>query len=70
MNAKDNDCMIILEMDANAKVGKEIIKDDPNAMTSNGKIMLDIIERHNLFIANAKDMCDGVITIERVVNKS
>ena len=67
MNAKDNDCMIIIEMDANAKVGKEIIKDDPNDMTSNGKIMLDIIERQNLFIANAEDMCDGVITRERVV---
>ena len=49
MKAKDDDCLI--QMDANAKVGKEIIKDDPNQATNNGKLMLDIIERQKLKIA-------------------
>ena len=51
MKAKDDDCLILIQMDANAKVGKEIIKDDPNQATNNGKLMLDIIERQKLKIA-------------------
>ena len=38
-------------------------------MTGNGKIMIDMIERHNLKIANAEEMCKGLITRERVVEK-
>ena len=68
MNAKDNECLVLVEMDANAKVGNEVIKNDPNPMSSNGKIMLDMIERQNLVIANAEDTCDGVITRERVAD--
>ena len=66
MNAKDDDCSIIIELDANAKLGKDIIKDDPNQMSKNGRIMLDIAERQNLHIANASDVCAGTITRERV----
>ena len=69
INAKDNDCLILIELDANAKVGKEVLSDDPNSMTGNGKIMIDMIERHNLKIANAEEMCKGLITRERVVEK-
>ena len=35
-------------------------------MSNNGKIMLDIIERQNLEVANASDVCNGTITRERV----
>ena len=66
MNAKDNNCLIIIELDAHAKVGPGVIKDDPNQMSNNGKIMLDIIERQNLEVANASDVCNGTITRERV----
>jgi hypothetical protein len=67
MNAKDNDCLVIVELDANAKVGKEVIKDDPNQMINNEKLMLDVIERQNLHIANSCDLCEGTITRERRV---
>ena len=67
MKAKDDDCLILVQMDANAKVGKEIIKDDPNPATNTGKLMLDIIERQNLKIANADKLCNGTITRERAV---
>ena len=56
-------------MDANAKVGKKVIKDDPNHITGNGKIMMDIINRQNLVIANAEEICKGLITREREVEK-
>ena len=39
MKAKDDNCMILIEMDANAKVGSDIIKNDPHSITNNGKIM-------------------------------
>ena len=66
IDAKDNDCLVLVEMDANAKVGSKVINEDPNPMSSNGKIMLDMVERQTLFIANAEDICKGVITRERV----
>ena len=58
-----------VEMDANAKAGHKVIKNDPNPMSSNGKIMLDIIERQNLVIAKAEDLCQGMITRERFADK-
>ena len=66
VDAKDNGCLVLVQMDANAKAGYTVIKNDPNPMSGNGKIMLDIIERQNLVIANAEDLCQGVITRERV----
>ena len=67
MNSKDNECLTIIELDANAKVGENIIKGDPNPTSNNGKIMLDIIRRHNLLIVNTSDLCTGLIIRERVM---
>ena len=69
IKAKDDGCLIIIEMDANAKVGKDVIKNDPNNMTNNGKLFLDMIERQNLKIANSLDICKGTITRERIFEK-
>ena len=69
INARDNNCLIIIELDGNAKVGPEVIREDPNKMSNNGQIMLDILERQNLEIANASDVCDGTITRERVAGE-
>ena len=56
-------------MDANAKVGGKVIKGDPHNITNNGKIMMDIIDRQNLTIANSLDICKGKITRERIFDK-
>ena len=61
--------MIIIEMDANAKVGNNVIKGDPHTITKNGKLLLDLTSRQALHIANAEDECNGVITRERNVDK-
>ena len=66
LNAKDNNCLVIVQMDANAKIGKENLKDDPNTETPNGRILLDMCERQNLTILNTLDLCRGVITRERI----
>ena len=44
--------MIILQLDANAKIGKTHINEEPNEETANGRIMLDIVDRQNLTIVN------------------
>ena len=65
ISAKDNNCLIIIQMDANAKIGKDKIKNDPNEMSSNGKIMIEMIKRQGLIIGNCLNQCKGTITRER-----
>ena len=67
IQAKDDGCYILIQMDANAKVGNEVIKGDPHKISNNGKIMHDIVTRQNLQIANSLDMCKGIITRQRVL---
>ena len=66
IDAKDNNCMIVLQMDANAKIGKDKLKDDPNEQSNNGRIMLEMVERQGLEIANVLEQCQGLITRERI----
>lgn len=65
VKAKDENCMIIIEMDANAKVGHENIQNDPHTITNNGKLLVDLMSRQNLTMLNATDFCTGTITRER-----
>ena len=69
IRAKDDGCYVLIEKDANAKVGERFIKSTPHNITNNGKIMMDIIERQNLTIANSLDFCKGTITRERLFAK-
>ena len=63
ISAKSESCMLIIQMDANAKVGRNIISRDPNNVTdSNGRQLLDMIERHGLVMLNANKNCNGSIT--------
>ena len=63
--AKDEGCGIVMELDANAKLGCDLIKGDPNRMSYNGQIMFEMIERQNLIIGNASIKCKGTITRHR-----
>ena len=54
--------MICIEFDANSKLGSELIKGNPNKMSSNDSILSDILSRQNLIVVNATDKCFGVIT--------
>ena len=65
VDAKDENCLVIVQLDANAKIGKENLKDDPNNVTDNGKILLDVVERNTMCIVNTLDLCKGLITRER-----
>ena len=48
ISAKDEDCMVLIEMDANAKLGQEFIPHDPQLISNNGKLFRDVILRQNL----------------------
>ena len=57
---------IILELDANSKLGPTYIKYDPHGMSPNGVILSGITERHGLVVANGVDKkVRGVITRRR-----
>ena len=53
-------------MDANAKLGPELIKSDPNPRSGNGELLIELCERNNLVICNTTYLCQGVITRQRV----
>ena len=66
VNSKENNCLTVIQMDANAKVGKGIIMNDPHEASNNGKILIEILKRQNMTIANAMGVCKGVVTRERL----
>ena len=65
IDAKNEGCLILIEMDANAKVGPAIVKNDPNQTSENGRLLLGVVERQNLRILNCSPKCKGVVTRER-----
>ena len=66
-NAMNNNCMVCLQLDANGKVGGDIVNCDPHDHP-NGQLLLDLIERKTLVLVNGTDKCAGVITRMRVKN--
>lgn len=70
VSAQEASCGIILEMDCNAKLGKDVIKGDPaENISDNGKRLLKIIEEHGLHLVNASKKCKGIITRQRITKK-
>ena len=65
MAGKNANCLILVQMDANAKVGKGTISHDPNEMSDNGRLLLELIERESLALLNISDLCTGTITRHR-----
>ena len=60
------DKSVIIELDANAKLGKTYIKEDPYEISSNGIILAEIVERQHLVVGNGTNICKGTITRKRV----
>ena len=56
---------IIIEMDANAKLGPQYISKDTHEMSGNGKILASIIERRVLSVANGLSRCTGSTRMPR-----
>ena len=56
---------VLIQMDANSKLGSEIIPNDPHDRSQNGKILAGIIQRHQLSVVNGTEKCHGLITRQR-----
>ena len=57
---------VIIEIDANSKLGPNHIANDPHGISQNGVLLSDIIKRHNLTLGNGNEKCTGTITRKRV----
>ena len=55
---------VYIEMDANSKLGPDVIKGDPHHQTPNGKILLSIIERNGLKVINGLEKCELLLEKE------
>ena len=65
IKAKLSGALVCIELDANAKLGFDIIENDPHEVSANGELFLGVIERNNLIVGNATQLCNGVITRKR-----
>ena len=65
IKAKLQNTMICLEFDANAKLGSEIIANDPNEITPNGELLSGIVLRNNLVVCKGTTLCQGLLTRTR-----
>ena len=61
--AKSQNCCVIIEMDANSKLGRDILPGDPNLnMDNNGYELYNLLVRQSLHMLNKDYRCSGVIT--------
>ena len=66
LRAEQLEMPIIVQPDSNAQLGIKLILDDPNhEPNQNGGLMKQFLDRTNLIVVNALDICKGVITRTR-----
>ena len=53
---------VFLVRDLNAKLGTEFIRDEIHQMSNNGARLNDIVEKYNLAVLNALEICSGTFT--------
>ena len=56
---------IVIELDANSKLGHKYIPKDPHMISPNGILLAGVIDRHALIVANGSDKSIGNITRKR-----
>ena len=63
--------LLCMELDANSKLGAELIPGDPKPQSRNGKYLQRFIEENDLVCVNGTDLCEGVITrMRKTVNST
>ena len=62
-NAAEAGAGLIIQMDSNSHLGKDVIENDVNDQNLNGKLFCEFMERiPHLSITNALSLCEGSIT--------
>ena len=68
ISAKLANKSIIIQLDANSKLGKNVIPKDTKDQSPNGAVLADILDRNALIVANSLETkCSGVITRRRSI---
>ena len=68
--AKLNGKSMLIQMDANSKLGPGVVKGDPHSQSENGKILDEILKRSALIVMNGDERkCKGKITRRRITDK-
>ena len=57
---------ILIEIDANSKLGTERIPNSKHPISPNGRLLAGIIDRHALNVINGSSKCQGTITRKRI----
>ena len=65
IKAKLQGALICIELDANAKLGPDVIENDPHDISSNGELLLGVMKRNNLIVCNGSSICTGLLTRTR-----
>ena len=61
---------ILIELDANSKLGPKLVPGDMHEQSMNGKVLAAIIARHGLIIGNSMKKCKGTVTRKRVTKST
>ena len=68
VEAENENQGVIVQMDGNLHAGNYLVKNDPNPQNKNGKIFMQFLQRNKtLSIVNGLDICQGVITRQRIL---
>ena len=63
VSAKMSNKSIIIQMDANSKLGREFLPQDPHVQTPNGAALAGILKRNGMVVVySLNTKCSGVIT--------
>ena len=54
--------LVCAQLDANSKIGMEYIHNDPNHISNNGRLLMEVVQRNDLVVVNSTDKCSGTIT--------
>ena len=66
-NAVNDDCGIVIELDANAKI--DMTNTSEGNTSANGQLLLNVVNNNSLIVVNKLDLCLGKITRSRVTEK-
>ena len=64
LNGISNGYLICAELDANSKIGMENLKSDPNHISANGQLLMELVNRNRLIVVNSSSKCTGEHQIE------
>ena len=68
--AKNAGLEFLVQMDSNCKLGCGYISGDTHPISSNGKLLSEIIDRQNIKVVNGSNISSGLFTRYRKVKKS